>query len=630
MPGITFNIRRFKPFDLQSGVDDKIHILVQEIVNYAESRFAHILNIISGFDSETQGWMQKLLQKELVCSSFFFQTELLTKEKLFVLSYVGVASAIGQIVDIPIIIRSLAASISMLKEEFLPLEFEPDFLALLDTGGPDRPVITRYVNPWWKASRPPAYLHIAPCLDSVSLQNCLDTHRKQLALNIPEKEKRNKLDMRRPFPATTYAGTLAHSKVVIPVAPSNLGPGVSSNVGPGSSSQVVGPVVGSNLSPGLSSDVSSCQKCEQYKDILSNTVNDLVDIHHFTNAMFTSSKAQWKVDMRRASTFNLLYEAAVIKETENLGLQKPSQMTPASVREKAARDLQTLTTALPASSYKWTWGATLTEEDVLSLYRSGTRPKNKIHSGYDFSLIDRRKLKDSTIQSIPTSKGRYDNVPVEVSRPIPDSTERPYLANGDQTVYDPLSILPDSDSPRLPAFAHSWVPESDEDTNQQKAPAPHHHNIADHGNGIADVWEPASDHEVEGALLANIVADSWECASDKEPAPVQIPPATIIADSWECASDEEPAPVQVTPATIIADSWECASDEDQSAPVESPRANIVADSWECASDEETAPVQAPPAHFVGDSWECDIDDEQPGPEALPANIVADSWECASE
>ena len=214
---------------------------------------------------------------------------------------------------------------------------------------------------------------------------------------------------------------------------------------------------------------------------------------------------------------------------------------------------------------------------------------------------------DSTIQSIPTLKGRYDDVPVEVSRPIPDSTGRSYLANGDQTIYDPLSIPPDSDSLRLPAFAHSWVPESDEDANQQKAPAPHHHNIADHGNGIADVWEPASDHEVEGALRANIVADSWECASDKEPAPVQVPPATIIADSWE---------------------W--ASDEDQSAPVESLRANIIADSWECASDKELAPVQAPPAHFIGNSWECDIDNEQPGPEALPANIVADSWECASE
>ena len=62
--------------------------------------------------------------------------------------------------------------------------------------------------------------------------------------------------------------------------------------------------------------------------------------------------------MRRASNFNLLYEAAVIKETENLGLLKPSQMTPASVCEKAAWDLQTLTMALPTSSYKWTWGTT--------------------------------------------------------------------------------------------------------------------------------------------------------------------------------------------------------------------------------------------------------------------------------
>ena len=159
--------------------------MVQEIVNYAESRFGHILNIISGFDSETQGWMQKLLQKELVCSSFFFQTELLTKEKLFVLLYVGVASAIGQIVDILIIIRSLAASISMLKEEFLPLEFEPDFLALLDTGGPNRPVITRYVNPWWKASRPPAYLHIA-LIARVSAYLCSARHKRKEERGVME------------------------------------------------------------------------------------------------------------------------------------------------------------------------------------------------------------------------------------------------------------------------------------------------------------------------------------------------------------------------------------------------------------------------------------------------------------
>ena len=162
------------------------------------------------------------------------------------------------------------------------------------------------------------------------------------------------------------------------------GPSVSSNVGPGSSSQVVGPSVALNLGPSLSSNVSSCQKCKQYKDILSNTINDLVDIHHFTNTMFTSSKAQWKVDMRQASTFNLLYEAAIIKVTENLRLPKPSQMTPASVGEKARQELQILTMALPASSYKWTWGTTLTEEDInLSLYRSGTQPKNQIHSRYN-------------------------------------------------------------------------------------------------------------------------------------------------------------------------------------------------------------------------------------------------------
>jgi hypothetical protein len=36
----------------------------------------------------------------------------------------------------------------------------------------------------------------------------------------------------------------------------------------------------------------------------------------------------------------------------------------------------------PPSSYKWTWGESLTEKEVLALYHSRTKPHSP-HSGYD-------------------------------------------------------------------------------------------------------------------------------------------------------------------------------------------------------------------------------------------------------
>ena len=65
---MTYNIRRFNPFNLQHGSDVDLHTLIQEIVYYAESCFWCIVHDISKSDTVRQSWMQELLQRELVSS----------------------------------------------------------------------------------------------------------------------------------------------------------------------------------------------------------------------------------------------------------------------------------------------------------------------------------------------------------------------------------------------------------------------------------------------------------------------------------------------------------------------------------------------------------------------------------
>jgi hypothetical protein len=72
--------------------------------------------------------------------------------------------------------------------------------------------------------------------------------------------------------------------------------------------------------------------------------------------------------MRRASTFNLLYEAAVTKEGGPA--TRPPQGNKGerakAVEDTAREELQRLE-VLPPSSHKWTWGEKLTKADVLGL-----------------------------------------------------------------------------------------------------------------------------------------------------------------------------------------------------------------------------------------------------------------------
>jgi len=142
-----------------------------------------------------------------------------------------------------------------------------------------------------------------------------------------------------------------------------------------------------------------------------------------TLSNFTIFPMQWqqlwrhngtRQGMRCATTFNLLHEATLLKETA--GTPTPTLATAtttqrlAMVHNEALTELHRLQ-ALPPSSHKWIWGEQLTEQEVLCLRQTGTQPGRTPHSGYDVSLIEGRMLGEySQTQSYPTSHGHPEEV----------------------------------------------------------------------------------------------------------------------------------------------------------------------------------------------------------------------------
>jgi hypothetical protein len=71
MPDITL----FSPFsEMDNSWNTKVHILIQDIIFYAESRFWAILNEISNaeMDIDRRVWTQRFLVQELVRTFSFF------------------------------------------------------------------------------------------------------------------------------------------------------------------------------------------------------------------------------------------------------------------------------------------------------------------------------------------------------------------------------------------------------------------------------------------------------------------------------------------------------------------------------------------------------------------------------
>ena len=438
----------------------------------------------------------------------------------------------------------------------LPLIPDDTFLATLDSGG--HQVVNGYDLQWW-TGRKPKDLSKVEILNASTLEKCLKHFQKQTA-----NPKSNFV-----FPAGAGAG---RKKNVSSTHPAGYGAG--SGTFPTSSQASSGPVAG-------------CHACPQYKTLLSDILQDVLKFKNFASIMSTSSENLINIGIRRASAFNLLHEAAILKETSNV--TPPAKASTAhrisSVARSASSELNRLNN-LPASSYKWTWGETLTEDEVFNLRRTGTRPGRIPHSGYDISLPDGSPGGEYSNgpATMPSLTSEHDDVTVETSFiPPPTDLHFPkYFAKCDHRhMYDPFQISQLSIPPVATPTIRSVI-------NTAPAPAPASPSFLADASGpgihvgtdtnvqdLADVWTSGSESDnIVGSpskgsgSASNVIldlADVWKDVDEEEMGSNPEEDVLQLADLWqdqggaedldEEHSGDELAGVSYDDVSALAEEW---------------------------------------------------------------------------
>ena len=455
----------------------------------------------------------------LIINSSF---QILTLFKEFVLSLIGIASALGQQLTIPIVIRTLADSLAFVQDENLPFHPDHQFLDTLDAGNHE--LVPSYKLQWW-TGRKPKDLGKVEILGASTVRACLSHFRDQ--------------------------------KLKATVLPAGAGAGSTSSPA-GSTSLPAGSTslhAGSTLLPGA----GQCQSCNKYRQLLSDVLQDILKFESYASLMSTSSENLLNIGIRKASIFNQLHEAAILKESDSV--PPPAKATKAhhiaETQRRASSELKRLED-LPASSYKWTWGETLTKEEVLKLRRIGTRPGKVPHSGYDISLAEgQMKGKDSSGPSaLNSSLGKHEELPAEATISIPSTNfQHPhfYKSNPDhRLVYNPFRVSE-------PASHNS---------------APHNSSALD----IADKWTSGSGSPESPATRPGEIAAVW--TSGSEAGSAQVPPSAAeeneilqMADAWEDEDRvEDESGAQAPPSAAekneilqMADAWEDEDRDDEDA-----------------------------------------------------------------
>lgn len=139
-----------------------------------------------------------------------------------------------------------------------------------------------------------------------------------------------------------------------------------------------------------------CDRCHLYRGVSFGVLYNLLDLRHQVHGLEVASHFRTEQSERRAAGFFQLYNSVLLKELGSSssitkrGKGKATNRTSEDIRLEAAAELARLEN-LP--SLKWTWGPSLSKEEVLSLAKPiSHRPP---HSGYLISLPWGRFLKDS-------------------------------------------------------------------------------------------------------------------------------------------------------------------------------------------------------------------------------------------
>jgi hypothetical protein len=280
--------------------------------------------------------------------------------KQFTLAHIGMAAAVGHIIDIPIMIRSLASHVYRGIPGATKIFWDWEFVLALDAGDDQddlAAVAASYHNEWWSGTSPAAdedYL----CLEN--LEECLEHHR--LVTGIKEILPRTLMET-----TSTWARHLAHS----------------------------GP-------PGKELD---CEKCQWYRGLAVTAWTKWQDMRHLGHALEVSVEGRRDNTKRRAAGVFQILEAVTLKEVQaeelkqGKGKGKGKESTAAMaerVRSAAAAELARLENA---AEVKWTWGEGFSADEVLKVFEA-SKHAGRLHSGYVNSLPCGRQAPDSSIPNL--------------------------------------------------------------------------------------------------------------------------------------------------------------------------------------------------------------------------------------
>jgi hypothetical protein len=356
----------------------------------------------------------------------------------------------GQSVKIPVIVRSLAIHLHH-TDGRIRFPMDEELVRCLSAGLADEPGagVKKFIQPWWHQNGHPG----ANLLCQRSVKDHLEFHRNE---------------MRKV--AGAGAGAVPTSRPAISVDKHRYSWHDSVFKMP---------------------DGKNCPRCPLYRAVALGAIDKIKSELDSARGARVASSTEAKVAMRRASAFNQVFEAAVIREGEvqtggpAMGTEgRPGMEGQAGAEGQAggrrngkARETETqrraeefrlaseaelgrLQNAPNVKNVKWTSGAVLSYKDLLGLVRAADANLELPHSGYDDSLEDGSLRPDSKGRSKADMKkgdAPFLDVGSSVEEDDPELSESEQPVVFEQRPLNRLLDSPQTTPSMMPAGPTPWL-----------------------------------------------------------------------------------------------------------------------------------------------------------------------------
>lgn len=399
------------------------------------------------------------------------------------MSYTGLATAIGLDIEVPHIIRLLAADLYRARAHGERLDLDQSINLYLDAG-PVIPVPLSFAKAWWRVNRDPVTEEV---LGPQTIDDCLKFHRQRQSVI---ERKREKEDAAADL-VSSIDEQLQHQSMSRPTVPDHL--------------------LSKDAVTMLGKMTAACPSCLPNRNaVLKAFTKDQKHVRRF-KAVRDAFQERRDAAARRAAGFLKLYEAAVAKEFEDIDGESTENTTSTKrkgttrskgkkkidvtqqstlVRERAEQELKSMT-AYPHA--QWAIGPTLDLNDIRGLLQFGPAGPGGEHSGYRMDhLTGPNTGRDSETASTLAS---------------PDPLLYSDISNND----DPIADLTPDHIPQLMLPGSVAGPKRDAipTYNSRTPPIPSYHFTPIDEDII-------SDGSVEGNLLQDPHIDSDGAENDRD------------------------------------------------------------------------------------------------------------------